>query len=45
MDRHELSACMGMWRMGVDDATIAAILDKELWEIFRAIKTYKSTLK
>jgi len=45
MNKYELSITIGMWRMGVDDATICAVLDCELWEVFRTIKIYKSTLK
>lgn len=45
MNRYETSACIGFWRMGVDEGTISAILNCELKEIYRAIKVYQSTLK
>lgn len=45
MNRYETSACIGFWRMGVDEATISAILNCYTSDVFRAIKVYESTLK
>lgn len=41
MNKYQTSACIGFYRCGVDDATIAAILNCELMEVFRAIKLFK----
>ena len=41
MDKYDMSACIGFWRMGVDYVTIAAILDINSAEIFSHIKLYE----
>jgi len=45
MNRFQLSAIIGMWRMGADDATISGILNCSLSAVFSTIKSYKETLK
>lgn len=41
MDKFEMSACIGFWRMGVDNATIAAILNKDIKLIYSHVKLYE----
>ena len=41
MDKYEMSACIGFWRCGVDFATIAAILKKDIKFIYGHIKMYE----
>jgi hypothetical protein len=45
MNKYQMSAIIGYWRCGVDDATIAAIMKVKLWVVFHTIKTYKHIIE
>lgn len=45
IDKYQMSAIIGFWRMGVDDAVISGIVNCELWEVFNTIKIYQLTIE
>lgn len=40
-----LSAIIGMWRMGADDASISCAVGVDLKLVFNTIRTYQMSLK
>jgi len=43
--KHKISAIIGFWRMGVDTAIIAAIIDCERKDVIEAIRIYQLTIR
>ncbi len=45
LNRFQMSAIIGFWRMGNSESVIAGVMRCSLSAVFETIKYYKSTLK